>query len=61
VVHIEIIGNDPEQLRSYYGDLFGWEFDTPSPVAQEVRIRVMGPATSPTALSSVTSRIPKAP
>jgi uncharacterized protein len=36
VVHFEIIGNDPEKLRSYYGDLFGWEFDTPSPVAQQV-------------------------
>jgi predicted enzyme related to lactoylglutathione lyase len=36
VVHFEIIGNDPEKLRSYYGELFGWEFDTPSPVAQEV-------------------------
>ena len=36
VVHFEIIGNDPEKLRSYYGDLFGWEFDTPSPVAPEV-------------------------
>jgi uncharacterized protein len=36
VVHFEIIGIDPEKLRGYYGDLFGWEFDTPSPVAQEV-------------------------
>jgi uncharacterized protein len=27
---------DPEKPRSYYGDLFGWEFDTPSPVAPEV-------------------------
>jgi predicted enzyme related to lactoylglutathione lyase len=36
VVHFEIIGNDPEKLRGYYGDLFGWEFDTPSPVAKEV-------------------------
>jgi predicted enzyme related to lactoylglutathione lyase len=36
VVHFEIIGNDPEKLRGYYGELFGWEFDTPSPVAQEV-------------------------
>jgi predicted enzyme related to lactoylglutathione lyase len=36
VVHFEIIGNDPEKLRAYYGDLFGWEFDTPSPVAPEV-------------------------
>jgi predicted enzyme related to lactoylglutathione lyase len=36
VVHFEIIGNDPEKLRGYYGDPFGWEFDTPSPVAKEV-------------------------
>jgi predicted enzyme related to lactoylglutathione lyase len=36
VVHFEIIGSDPEKLRVYYRDLFGWEFDTPSPVAQEV-------------------------
>lgn len=36
VVHFEIIGQDPNRLRGYYGDLFGWEFDTPSPVAEEV-------------------------
>ncbi|MQA74160.1 MAG: glyoxalase [Solirubrobacterales bacterium] len=36
VVHFEIIGNDPAQLRSYYGDLFGWEFDTTGPVAGAV-------------------------
>ena len=36
VVHFEIIGTDPEKLRSYYSDLFGWEFATPSPVAHEV-------------------------
>jgi hypothetical protein len=28
VVHFEIIGTDPQQLHRYYGDLFGWEFDT---------------------------------
>jgi uncharacterized protein len=28
VVHFEIIGRDPTKLRSYYGDLFGWEFQT---------------------------------
>ncbi len=28
VVHFEIIGRDPTKLRSYYGDLFGWEFHT---------------------------------
>lgn len=36
VVHFEVIGRDPEKLRSYYGDLFGWEFDTSGPVAPEV-------------------------
>jgi predicted enzyme related to lactoylglutathione lyase len=28
VVHFEIIGRDPTKLRSYFGDLFGWEFQT---------------------------------
>ncbi len=28
VVHFEIIGTDPARLRSYYGELFGWEFHT---------------------------------
>jgi predicted enzyme related to lactoylglutathione lyase len=36
VVHFEIIGTDPEKLRRYYGAMFGWELDVPSPVAQEV-------------------------
>ena len=36
VVHFEVIGRNPDQLRRYYGDLFGWAFDTPSPVAKEV-------------------------
>jgi hypothetical protein len=35
-VHFEVIGNDPAELRKYYGELFGWEFDTSGPVAQEV-------------------------
>ena len=26
VVHFEIIGKDGEKLRSYYSELFGWEF-----------------------------------
>ena len=34
IVHFEIIGKDPEKLRSYYGELFGWEFDTNAPVAE---------------------------
>jgi uncharacterized protein len=36
VVHFEIIGNDPPKLRNYFGELFGWEFDTSSPVAEAV-------------------------
>src|SRR5690348_7289084 len=36
VVHFEIIGKDPEKLRSYYGDLFEWKFDTSSPVSEAV-------------------------
>jgi predicted enzyme related to lactoylglutathione lyase len=32
VVHFEVIGKDGEKLRSYYSDLFGWEFgDTVGP------------------------------
>jgi predicted enzyme related to lactoylglutathione lyase len=36
VVHFEVIGEGPEQLRNYYGKLFGWEFDLSSPVAEAV-------------------------
>lgn len=36
VVHFEITGKDPEKLRSYYGDLFGWTFDTNAPVSEAV-------------------------
>jgi uncharacterized protein len=36
VVHFEIIGSDPGRLRGYYGELFGWEFDTSGPVAETV-------------------------
>jgi predicted enzyme related to lactoylglutathione lyase len=36
VVHFEISGRDPKKLREYYAQLFGWEFDTDSPVAPSV-------------------------
>jgi predicted enzyme related to lactoylglutathione lyase len=36
VVHFEIIGKDPAKLRGYFGELFGWEFDLPSPVSEAV-------------------------
>jgi uncharacterized protein len=32
VVHFEIIGRDTDALRSFYSELFGWEFDTTNPV-----------------------------
>jgi uncharacterized protein len=34
VVHFEIVGKDGEKLRSYYSDLFGWEFAKPEPDVQ---------------------------
>ena len=36
VVHFEIIGSDPGKLRTYYGEMFGWEFDTSGSVSGEV-------------------------
>jgi uncharacterized protein len=45
VVHFGIIGTDPARLGAYFGELFGWEFDTSSPVARAVQPdRVAGPA-----------------
>jgi uncharacterized protein len=29
VVHFEVIGKDGDKLRSYYSELFGWEFGDP--------------------------------
>jgi uncharacterized protein len=36
VVHFEIIGRDPGKLHSYYGELFGWDFQRGDAVAQAV-------------------------
>ena len=36
IVHFEIIGSDPARLRTYYGNLFGWEFDTTGVVSEAV-------------------------
>jgi hypothetical protein len=36
VVHFEVVGKDPKRLRKYFGELFGWDFDVPSPVAEEI-------------------------
>lgn len=32
VVHFEVVGKDAEKLRSYYSELFGWEFDSDNPM-----------------------------
>jgi uncharacterized protein len=32
VVWFEVVGKDGEKLRSYYSDLFGWEFDSDNPM-----------------------------
>jgi len=31
VVHFEVIGQDFEKLRSFYGELFEWDLQTPGP------------------------------
>jgi predicted enzyme related to lactoylglutathione lyase len=36
VVHFEVIGKDPGNLRAFFGSLFDWEFDTSAPVAGSV-------------------------
>ncbi len=32
VVHFEVIGKDGDALRSFYGDLFGWQIDADNPM-----------------------------
>jgi hypothetical protein len=29
VVHVEVVGQDGDKLRSYYRELFGWQFGAP--------------------------------
>ena len=36
VVHFEIIGSDPERLRRYYGELFGWTYEVGDTVSESV-------------------------
>lgn len=36
VVHFEIIGRHPGALRSFFSELFGWEFDTTGTVSEAV-------------------------
>ena len=32
VVWFEVVGADAKALQAFYGDLFGWQFDTDNPV-----------------------------
>lgn len=32
VVWFEVMGQDADKLRSFYGELLGWEFDTDNPM-----------------------------
>jgi uncharacterized protein len=38
-VHFEIIGTDPAKLRSYYGELFGWDFQVGDATTETVSER----------------------
>jgi uncharacterized protein len=39
VVHFEIIAKDVEALRSYYGELFGWQIHSDNPVGYGIVAR----------------------
>ena len=36
IVHFEIIGRDPDRLRGYYAELFGWEYEVGDTVTASV-------------------------
>jgi uncharacterized protein len=36
IVHFEIIGGDPDRLRRYYAELFGWEYEVGDTVSAAV-------------------------
>lgn len=31
IVHVEVVGKDGPALQKFYGDVFGWSFDTNNP------------------------------
>jgi uncharacterized protein len=49
VVHFELIGPDPARLRSFYGELFGWDAPAGSPVADQISAPTEYSFISPTA------------
>ena len=51
VVHFEVIGKDGDGLRRYYGELFGWEFDTQNSMNYGIVAAAANPA--PEGLGSI--------
>lgn len=31
IIHFEVVGRDGQALQRFYGELFGWQFDTSNP------------------------------
>jgi uncharacterized protein len=31
IIHVEVVGADGSKLQRFYGDVFGWDFDTNNP------------------------------
>jgi len=31
VIHVEVVGKDGDALQKFYGDVFGWSFETDNP------------------------------
>lgn len=36
VVHFEVMGQDSAKLQTFYGEAFGWDFDTSNPMSYAV-------------------------
>jgi len=47
VVHFEVVGKDGDKLKSYYGELFGWQIESNNPmnyglIAREANVNSEG-------------------
>jgi predicted enzyme related to lactoylglutathione lyase len=42
VVHFEVMGRDGPKLRTYYAELFDWEFSSPAPDTEGMDYEVTG-------------------
>jgi uncharacterized protein len=59
VVHFEVIGKDGDKLRSFYGELFDWQFDTANEMNYGVVSRDANPA--PEGLGSIGGGVASGP